>query len=157
MEFKPIPNVPWEAAADGTIRKRVYTRSRGRPGGGRIIKGAVNKYGYLQSATLCLDGIRRNLLLHRCVAAAWIGESDLQVNHMNGDKTDNRAENLEYVSAKENTDHANKIGLRQHKMGDRDRDEIQRMKGCGFSQSFLASLYGVSQSHVSRICRNKPR
>lgn len=52
--------------------------------------------------------------VHDLVAAAWIGEkpSGLCVNHINGIKTDNRAENLEYVTQSDNLKHAYRIGLK---------------------------------------------
>jgi hypothetical protein len=43
--------------------------------------------------------------IHRLVAQAFIGASELHVNHKNGDVTDNRAENLEYVTNLENMNH----------------------------------------------------
>ena len=42
---------------------------------------------------------------------AFYGESNLYVNHKDGNKLNNNLENLEYLTAKENTIHAFRIGL----------------------------------------------
>lgn len=55
--------------------------------------------------------------IHRLVAIAFLGKSDLTVNHKNGIKTDNRIENLEFITAQENTAHAIRTGLRPHYNG----------------------------------------
>ena len=51
--------------------------------------------------------------IHRLVMLTFIGKcpEGLQVNHIDGNKQNNRLDNLEYISAKENTIHAWKIGL----------------------------------------------
>ncbi|ASZ71334.1 HNH endonuclease [Lactococcus phage 38507] len=61
--------------------------------------------GYLQTS---INGRRE--LVHRIVMSAFKGESELTVDHLNGIKTDNRLENLEYVTLSENV-------KRQHRDG----------------------------------------
>ena len=68
--------------------------------------------GYL---TVGING--KNKYIHRIVAEVFIPNPNNYplVNHINGDKTDNRAENLEWCTASENQKHALKNGLRPTK------------------------------------------
>ena len=64
------------------------------------------------------DGTVHKHFMHRLVMQAFIGTSDLQVNHKDGNTQNNKLENLEYNTAKENSQHAVDTGLRVQKTVD---------------------------------------
>lgn len=70
----------------------------------RPLKTYLSKRGY-PFLILRKDNRSINKYIHRLVAESFIGKSDLQVNHINGIKTDNRVENLEFVTNRENNTH----------------------------------------------------
>lgn len=77
-------------------------------------KFSTSKQGYY----LCVlrkDKHRKGFAVHRLVAQAFVPNPDNkpQVNHINGIKTDNRVENLEWVTAQENICHAQKNNLKR--------------------------------------------
>lgn len=130
------------------------------------MKQRLDKYGY-KVVSLTKDGKSKPYLVHRLVALAFhpIDNSEImQVNHKDGVKTNNHYKNLEWVTAKENTSHAIKNGLRAitrgekngaSKLSERDVLKIRKMWDLGIKQVKIAELYGISKDTVWKIINKK--
>lgn len=79
----------------------------------KILKPQIGGTGYHIVNIYYEKGKSVSKLIHRIVATAFIPnpENKREVNHINGDKLDNRVENLEWATPKENTQHAIRMGL----------------------------------------------
>lgn len=86
---------------------------------GRVLKACPERHGYLSLSVYPKGRERKHFKPAREVANAFIGPrpKGYQINHKNGIKTDNRAENLEYVTPSQNLKHAVKLGLKKPNSG----------------------------------------
>lgn len=101
----------------GNVRsvKRTVKYSNGRlyEYDSKILKQTLNaKRGY-KYVNLSFAGKRKNLPVHRLVAKAFVNNSSgaEYVNHIDGNKLNNISCNLEWVTAKDNSLHAVRLGL----------------------------------------------
>ena len=140
---------------------------RSRPGqgtmAGKVLKIRRNKEGYHQ--VVLYDNGAHSYRTATLVASTFISDrpEGLEVNHIDGDKDNNRADNLEYVTKSENTLHAFRLGLRKptigelHGMAKLTLDnvrEIRRLFG-KMTQVSMARIFGVSTAQISRIKTGK--
>ena len=110
--WKDIPGYEtyYQISNFGNVRSldRYYN---GRKLKGKLLKLSPNKFGYLRF-TAKKDNITKTLHVHRIVLLTFkpINE-EKQVNHINGIKSNNRLENLEWCTDSDNKKHAYKTGL----------------------------------------------
>ena len=100
----------YEVSNFGRVRRIFrYGREHIRP-----CKPKITKDGYFET-TLVKDCKPKHIRTHRLVAQAFCEnpESKPEVNHIDGDKLNNCADNLEWCTSSENQKHAYRIGLQQ--------------------------------------------
>ena len=101
-EWRAIQGFPHEVSNFGRVRR-----------GPRLMKLGISPKGY-ERVSLWVGNAKRDAFVHRLVAEAFIGPCPVGkfVNHINGLKRRNWVWNLEYVTPRENTHHAMRIGIR---------------------------------------------
>lgn len=99
------------------VHRMVVTPNGLRTIKGKKLKTRLNNDGYID-VRLTKEKKTKTTFIHILLAKAFIPKKDekLEVNHINGIKTDNRLENLEWVTHSQNMFHAHKIGLFKSKM-----------------------------------------
>lgn len=168
-QWKPV--VGWEELYEVSDQGRVRSISDANPntyvGRLRIISAARDGR---RRITLCRNTKQHTYLLHRLVADAFLGPRPVgkEVNHIDGDPTNNRIENLEYVTRAENMLHAYRTGIRKPvpsygeknggggKLTSEKVAEIRRLYATGkFRQKDLGAMFGVSQPMIGNITRGQ--
>ncbi len=122
-------------------------------------KPSKTKAGYLR-IVIRKDNKNKYYLLHRFIMEAFYGPSNLTVNHKDGDKANNALSNLEYVTQKQNIEHAYHTGLKNNhgannKSSKLSWDQIKLVLTSERSGNSLAKELGVYASTVNRIRQNR--
>lgn len=131
---------------------------------GLILKPRMTKDGYVKYA-LTKDCIQTAHFAHRLVYLAFVGPlaPEMQVDHLNQCKDDNRVENLEQVSRLENMQRSFRAGRNMAK-GERNTRakitedivrSIREMRSCGHKYTEIGRRHGLSKHHISQIVLRK--
>jgi len=120
---------------------------------------SVAHNGYLRVQILPRDSKRRWFPVHRLVLDAWISpKPNRQCNHINGIKDDNRLDNLEWVTEKENKEHAANILKRYRGTSNAaaklDEDSVRFIRSCDLTPMELSIKYNVTRECIYNI-RNR--
>ncbi len=124
----------------------------------RVLRPGVNSRGYLVVGLY--DGSspkkQKMFLLHRLIAEVFLGKSDLCVNHKDGDKLNNKLENLEWVTVCENNKHSrevlgNSFVGQEHGRAKLTNENVFDIRKSLLPASHLAETYGVSKKTIENI------
>ena len=146
----------YEVSSDGRVRQK----------NGKILKQWKNDAGYY---LVRLSWPRRKELAHRLVAKCFIDNPENKpfVNHINNDRADNRVENLEWCTQRENLAHAEKQGRMKYDNWSGKRSPNAKLPDVavaairekysngGVSWSALAKEHGVGKRTIGRILKEQ--
>lgn len=135
----------------------------------RYLKMQKNRKGYYIVKLTNSRKDQKTIAVHRLVANAYLNASnhvDKQVNHIDGNKENNSASNLELLTCKDNIIHSWRIGLHSTdnrkgennnfaKLNDKSVADIKRRLKTGETQISIAKLYKVDNTLISMIKRGK--
>lgn len=155
MQLTPVAGYEerYSITRDGEVWSHPYTRSDGKRRKGIWLRPAVTIYGYKQVVLTKPDKSRHTLSIHRLVATTFLGDgTGLQVNHKNGDKSDNSVDNLEWCTQFENMQHAHRTGLiSRRKLTPDQVREVRSMLSEGHKQVTISKLLNIESSLISKI------
>ena len=150
-----------------SLERKVKSKGGFRKVSERILKPMVTSYGY--RAVSFYNPNNKKYKIHRLVVQAFLNNPNNyeQVNHIDGDKTNNHVDNLEWCSHEMNMQHAHKTGLKNmkhltghnhpnSKLTDKDVKEIrEKYIPKIYTLKKLAEEYGVDYSVIHKIIKRK--
>lgn len=129
----------------------------------KILLGDTNNIGY-RRVTL-YSPVRKRFFIHRLVALHFCegASEDLVVNHIDGDKTNNKAENLEWVTRSQNDLHAYQMNLRKahpctfkHRILAYDKNTLELKKIYENTKECEEDLQ-VARANIYNCCNGKQK
>ena len=167
--WKPITGAEGRYEVSDLGRIRSLDREVGHRWGGiavkrgKVLKPRRDKDGYL-FVTICTGGVAVGVKVHRVVAAHFLPPSDLpEVNHLDFDKANNAATNLEWTSRKGNHEHASAGGRfratsnpnRAKKLSPEAASAIRAARSEGMTFAAIGAKFGISAPTALKVARGE--
>lgn len=133
----------------------------------KILSYQLDKDGYAKVQMMSDDGKRHRYSVHRLILENFCPIPDMdqfQVNHKDGNKLNNKLENLEWTTCSENNKHKYRIGLATQKgenngasklTEDNVKEIIQLLLSKKYTQKEIGQLYNVSEDCIGAIKQKK--
>ncbi len=154
----------WKAVIGFEDRYEVSNLGRLRNAQGLMLKLQSDKDGY-QIYTMSKKGIKWTTKIHRLVQAQFSFRPynyPFGINHKDDNKTNNCFSNLEYLTAKQNAQHAVANGLMpcgekstSAKLTERQVRNIRAQAALGNMQKYIAQQYKISHQQISKIVKGQ--
>jgi len=150
-KWKEISAFPYSVSSWGRVRNDLR---------GNFLKGSSNQKGYLQ-VDLKFEGRRMYPAIHTLVALYFIGKRPgprHQINHLDGNKLNNKVENLEYVTPSQNVVHSISLGLKnKSKMSLflKKKELISKLSLEGMTKADISRVTGIPFSSVRYIAEKR--
>ena len=113
--WKDIPN--YEGLYQVSDHGRVKSLKRERVVKDKILNSYLDRYGYSR-LFLCKEGKRKTVYIHQLVAMTFLNHipngHEIVVDHIDNDKSNNRIENLQLITQRENVSKDRKIGTSKY-------------------------------------------
>jgi len=143
-----------------SLSRKVYFLNTFRIVKEKLLKSNTNRYGYI-TVTLSNNCDIKTVTIHRLLANAFIDkvEGKEYVNHIDGVKSNNDIENLEWCTIKENNKHSFDTGLNVAQKGichynsRFSINDILSIRKSDLSESKLALIYKVNRATIGKIKR----
>ena len=154
-QWKPIKGYEglYEVSNYGEVKSLNFNRT----GREKLLSPRKNGNGYLL-VSLFKNGVAKTFLVHRLIYSTFVGEipEGLQCNHIDEDKENNRVDNLNLMTSKENTN----WGTRNARVAAAQSKQVEAFDDDGnvvyrFPSVMEAGRQGFSAGNISQCCNGK--
>ena len=162
-EWRDVPGYEgfYQISSLGRLRSLDRKSCNGKNLKGKILANTLDAKGYLVNC-LCKDFKKKHFRRHQLVALAFIpnDDSQLEINHIDGNKLNNMVGNLEWITHKENCLHAWETGLTKPPPAETPKSIVQMTLHGKVIQEFqsikiAAEATSIFDGDICKCCKGK--